>query len=185
MYTKCTRIEWEVFESIMDNIDEGINKEEGYIQRKLASFQVIIACGCLIGPVPKELVNMRWKDLLYKTRYELNNEPHRNAVVIPDKFQNMIIRNFSLVKPFSAHDLIAQDCTGRIGVAMSFRKFNTILAKIFLEYAGINEGVTAHTFRKAHFRRLWDLEEESDKAIQFLIKELMLDEVSALAYVKL
>ncbi len=174
---KSNALQWEVYESLMRQMDEYIEIANDHSRVKYACYQTVIAAGCNLGPKAKELLSMRWYDLMKVGSYIFKLEKHRSALVIDNDFKRIINKNYRIVKPSFIQQYIVMGSVSSDRPLIA-RQFNTALSAIFDRFDLKIEDPSCMTFRKTFARKVWVDYGQSEEGIALLSKEFKLEKDS-------
>lgn len=164
---------WEVYELLMRRMDTFIDDASDHTKIKYAGYQTVIAVGCHFGPKAKELLTMRWSDLLQVGTYLFRQEAQRSPLVIEGDLRAIVNRNHRIVKPSYAQQYILQGSSANDKPLIS-RHFNTALSRMFEQFDIKVEAPSVMTLRKTFALKIWAEYGKSDEGLAVLSKEFAL-----------
>lgn len=165
-------IEWSRYEGLMHQMDVFIEEQAGYKKVKYAMFQTSIACGCHFGVLTKELLSLRWNDVVGVGAYYFKHKPNRSPILIDQRLKELIKKNMTAVKPLSQSQLIINESLLPTDKVISPRKYNTILQRIFDQFDLDVQGASVQTLQRTFARKVWQELGQTDDALLELSKEL-------------
>jgi integrase len=131
----CSPLDFEaVFLRLLADMDGEIHRlpvaypRDRQIRDKLIRYQTIIAAGGYLGARAKELLNLRWYDIVGKTEnsvYEYKTGKSRK-VYFSKSFIKIAERNYKLIEPVNIHHLTLHRADNPM-VAITTRDFKKTL----------------------------------------------------------
>lgn len=151
---KSHALPWSVYKELMHRMDEYIAMASDHSRAKYARYQTIIAIGCHLGPKAKELLAMRWSDVLQVGSYIFKLESHRSALVMDHSLKELIYRNYRIVQPSFIQQYILLNPTANDRPVIA-RQFNTALTAIFKRFDVAVPAPSCITFCKTFAVKIW------------------------------
>jgi integrase len=159
----CSPLDFEaVFLRLLADMDGEIHRlpvaypRDRQIRDKLIRYQTLIAAGGYLGTRAKELLNLRWYDIVGKTEnsvYEYKTGKSRK-VYFSKSFIKIAERNYKLIEPVNIHHLILHRADNPM-VAITTRDFNKNFATYLKKYNVETENPSSHTLRKTFMFEMW------------------------------
>lgn len=166
----CEPLEWEVFLDLMSRMSYDVHLSEKESQRKkIAKYQLIIAAGCYLGVRGSDLLSLRWKDLVNKKTWSIEEgktEKKRSLSLNPDLIK-IASASYRVVDPFSMElPLICnKDCR-----QVLIGELNRIIKITFDKYSIKTVNPSSHTLRKTFGKRVYETMGSTEAALVLISK---------------
>lgn len=161
------------FNRILKSIAKEVDQLEDDRKRKLASYYTSIALGGYLTIHSRQLLMLKWDDVIYKNRSDAfwnNNEKGHRVPFHPDLLK-IIKRNYAICKPFANHHLIVSNPLKHQKLLID-RTYNNTLSQILLN-RGIDIGTEgSHILRKTGALRIYNEKGGGPEALQY-VSELL------------
>jgi integrase len=159
----CSPLGFEdVFLRLLADMDGEIHRlpvafpHERKIREKLVRYQTLIAAGGYLGTRAKEMLNLRWFDIVGKTEnsvYEYKTGKSRK-VYFAKSFIKIAERNYKLLDPGNIHYLVLHRSDNPM-TPITTRDFNKNFALYLKKYHVETENPSSHTLRKTFMNEMW------------------------------
>ena len=137
-------------------------------------FAILISIGIFTGLRISDILSLKWNDLLNKEFLgitEKKTKKFRNIKLNP-QLLDIVSRIFKAQKITNSYTLIFLNRwkTGTIRI----QYVNSMLKKIFIKYKISKDGasISAHSLRKSFGRRIWEVNQNSEKSLVILSEVL-------------
>ncbi|MCX6244689.1 MAG: tyrosine-type recombinase/integrase [Bacteroidetes bacterium] len=137
-------------------------------------FALLISVGIFTGLRISDILSLHWSDILNKESMgitEKKTKKFRNIRLNPQLFE-IVSRVFKSQKVTDPETLIFLNRWGT--QAFRTQYVNTTLKKLFIKYKVTKDGtsISAHSLRKTFGRRIWEVNQNSEKALVILSEVL-------------
>lgn len=156
--TPCSPLHFKnQFLKLLSEMDGAIHRLPfGASRTKMIRYQTLIAAGGYFGPRAKELLNLKWIDIVHKTETKIFE--YKTSKIRSVYFSKTFIRyadtNFKLIDPVNIHHLVLHK-KNRPMEPVSTRDFNESFAA-YLKMFGIEtDNPSSHTLRKTFMNAMW------------------------------
>jgi len=175
MNTAARPLEWEEeFLAVLAKMDSAIIHEKNPQRKnKMVLYHTIICCGGWMGLRAKELLSLRWDDVLKSKSTEIYQykTKKKRKVYLSEIFQQYVQLNYKRANPLNVKHMILHrqhDPTQPI----STNQFNGELKKYFKRFGLEMQYLSTHTLRKTYMEKLWQTLGGDEKAYITLAKNL-------------
>lgn len=124
---------------------------------KMVRYQTLIAAGGYFGPRAKELLSLKWFDIVGKKEtsvfYQFKTGKNRKVYFAPS-FIKLAERNYRLIDPINLHHLVLHKRDNPME-PVATRDFNENLAYYFERFGVVTENPSSHTLRKTFMNHAW------------------------------
>ena len=137
-------------------------------------FAILIAIGIYTGLRISDILSLKWNDLLNKEFLgitEKKTKKFRNIKLNP-QLLDIVARIFKAQKITNPDTLIFMNRWGTGTIRIQY--VNSMLKKIFIKYKISKDGtsISAHSLRKSFGRRIWEINQNSEKSLVILSEVL-------------
>lgn len=160
--TKSDFLEWDILQSL-------ILKLERDYENRLA---LLIAVGAYVGLRATDLLNLKWKNLIYEGNgiqvrnnvwiTETKTKKERKLTIHPE-LKEVLMRHYEKRKP-ELNDFMFPN---KSGDPISIQYFNASFKKALKKY-GVKGQYSSHALRKTFARRIWAQNQYSQKSLLLL-----------------
>ena len=156
--TTTSFIQWEILMQLIFKLQ----RDKEY------KFCLLISIGCFTGLRISDILSLRWEDILDKDVLcltEKKTKKYRKIKINAD-LKDIVANCYALMKspPIENHVLVNKYGTKPIRIQW----VNEKLKRLFLEYGVKCTQASSHTLRKTFGRRVWELNNHSDKSLVLL-----------------
>lgn len=154
--TKSDFLEWEKFQTLILKLERD---EE-------MKFALLISTGCYLGLRISDLLQMRWKDILFNDFYVLNEGKtgKERRVTINPELKVIVQRIHDRVLPNVEEQMFLNRFKTK---TISVQHVNVKLKEVFAKYS-IKGQYSSHFMRKTLGRRVWSVNNYSEQALILL-----------------
>lgn len=167
-------LDWKTeFIRLLRRIDKQLRPLEDDKRRKLASYQTSIALGGFLAIHSRQLLSIKWNDVLYKNETDsyCNTNLKGHSIAFHPHLLKIIRKNYEICRPFANHHLIVSNPLKHQKMLID-RTFNYRLARIF-STCGFDIGKEgSHILRKTGALRIYHEKGGGDQAMQY-VSELL------------
>jgi site-specific recombinase XerD len=158
--TTCTGMEWEEMLGLLQRL----KRDERY------SDYLLIACGCFFGLRIKDLLNLKWQDVMDNTEFTLRESKtgKRRTITLNPTIReiiNFVYDKRRIEKDFSKKDFLFVNRWKR---KLSVQYVNRRLHEIFFRYNLRVKNGSSHILRKTFGKRVWEMDGQSERSLIYL-----------------
>ena len=131
-------------------------------------FCLLISIGCFTGLRISDIQALRWEDILDKDVLcvtEKKTKKYRKIKINAD-LKDIIIKCYALMKNPPIENFVLVNKYGTKAIRIQW--VNEKLKRLFLEYGVKCDHASSHTLRKTFGRKVWELNDHSDKSLVLL-----------------
>ena len=137
-------------------------------------FSILITIGIYTGLRISDILSLRWSDLLNKDSLgitEMKTKKFR-IVSLNHQLQEIVSRIYKTQKISNPDTLIFLNRWGTKAIRTQY--VNSTLKKLFIKYKVTKDGtgISAHSLRKSFGRRIWEVNQNSEKSLVILSEVL-------------
>ena len=137
-------------------------------------FSILITIGIYTGLRISDILSLKWSDLLNKDSLgitEMKTKKFR-IVSLNHQLQEIVSRIYKTQKISNPDTLIFLNRWGTKAIRTQY--VNTTLKKLFIKYKVTKDGtgISAHSLRKSFGRRIWEMNQNSEKSLVILSEVL-------------
>ena len=156
--TKSDYLEWDQMVLLLQKLERDKNYK----------FQLLIGLGCFTGLRAKDLLNLRWNMVMNKEFLEINESKTGKArkIKLNGNLVELLDRLFVKMDVQESTDYIFLN-RARIK-PFNIQYVNRQLKELAQKYNLKITSFSTHTFRKTMARRVWELNEHSEKSLVLL-----------------
>lgn len=158
----CAPLDFEnVFLKLLADMDGEIHRirsgERSMLNaEKMMRYQTLIAAGGYFGSRAKELLALKWFDIIGKKEtsvYQFKTGRNRKVYFAPS-FIKLAERNYKLIDPVNVHHLVLHRRDNPMA-PVATRDFNENLKYYFERFSVVTENPSSHTLRKTFMMHAW------------------------------
>ena len=154
--TTCSGLEWNEMLGLLTQL-----KKDKYWQEFL-----LITIGCYLGLRGSDILNLRWNDLLEKTKLHLRERKTGNIRYI--SINEQCQENILLAWNNNQSDRENYIFTNRKRKRISIQYINRRLKWIFEKYRVKTDNPSTHTLRKTFGKRVYEMHDKSENSLIML-----------------
>ncbi|HNP94250.1 MAG TPA: tyrosine-type recombinase/integrase [Cyclobacteriaceae bacterium] len=123
---------------------------------KMVRYQTLIAAGGYFGPRAKELLSLKWFDIIGKkdTSVWQFKTSRKRKVYFSPSFIKLAERNYKIIDPINVHHLVLHRKSNPM-TPVATRDFNENLSYYFQRFGVETENTSSHTLRKTFMNHAW------------------------------
>ena len=159
----CSALDFDsVFLKLLADMDGEIHRirsgERSMLNgEKMVRYQTLIAAGGYFGPRAKELLSLKWFDIIGKKEssvWQFKTGKKRKVYFSPS-FIKLAERNYKVIDPINIHHLVLHRKDNPMA-PVATRDFNENLKYYFERFGVQTENASSHTLRKTFMSHAWD-----------------------------
>ena len=137
-------------------------------------FSILIAIGIFTGLRISDILSLRWSDLVNQESLKIHEKKTKKfrSITLNPQLLDIVARIFKAQKITKPDSLIFLNRweTG----AFRIQYVNSTLKKLFIKYKISKDGasISAHSLRKSFGRRIWEVNQNSEKSLVILSEVL-------------
>ena len=143
-------------------------------------FSILIAIGIFTGLRISDILSLRWSDLVNQESLKIHEKKTKKfrSITLNPQLLDIVARIFKAQKITKPDSLIFLNRweTG----AFRIQYVNSTLKKLFIKYKISKDGasISAHSLRKSFGRRIWEVNQNSEKSLLILSEVLKHSSIS-------
>lgn len=157
--TTCSGLDWDVLQSLLHKLRRD----------KLYKDYLLIGTGCYCGFRLKDLLSLRWVDVLNKDEFSIieHKTKKKRTVTVNPQLKEIFKVAFAAFKELG----ITQDShlfLTRYNNVPSKQYINRRLHKVYKIYRVKVQNGSSHTLRKTFGKRVWEMDNKSERSLIYL-----------------
>ncbi|MCX2741462.1 tyrosine-type recombinase/integrase [Pontibacter anaerobius] len=158
--TTCSGLEWNDMLGLLHHLKR---------DQKLKEY-LVIATGCYLGLRAKDLLSLKWEDLLDKeslTITESKTQKKRHLTINQNLTEILLYVKSRLeeIGRFNREDYLFRN---RRGGRYTIQHLNGLLKDTFSHYRVKVQNSSSHTLRKTFGKRVWEMDGKSERSLIYL-----------------
>ena len=137
-------------------------------------FSILIAIGIFTGLRISDILSLRWSDLVNQESLKIHEKKTKKfrSITLNPQLLDIVVRIFKAQKITKPDTLIFLN-RWKTG-AFRIQYVNSTLKKLFIKYKISKDGasISAHSLRKSFGRRIWEVNQNSEKSLVILSEVL-------------
>jgi integrase len=135
---------------------------------KQYKFCLLISIGCFTGLRISDILSLRWEDILDKDVLSLTEKKTKKyrKIKINNDLKDIVAKCYALMKSPPMENFVLVNKYGTKPIRIQW--VNEKLKRLFLEYNIKCAQASSHTLRKTFGRRVWEINNHSDKSLVLL-----------------
>lgn len=174
----CSPLDFDgVFLKLLADMDGEIHRirsgESILSAEKIARYQTLIAVGGYFGPRAKELLSLRWVDIIGKEECSISpfTTSKKTKVCFSKSLIKLVEGNYKIINPPNIRHLVLHR-KNQPKVPVAIRDFNENLSSYFERFGVETENASSLTLRKTFLNHAW-LELGGDERGYLAVGEIM------------
>lgn len=158
--TVCSGIEWNTMLGLLVQLKR---------DKKILPY-LLIGIGSYMGLRAKDLLNLRWKDILYHDEVLIIESKTKKTrkIDINESLKEILkssSKNLSLCSTLKIDNYIFSN---RKGQRISIQYANRLIKKTFNTYGIKSQNASTHSLRKTFGKRVWEMDGQSERSLIYL-----------------
>jgi integrase len=131
---------------------------------------LLIATGCYFGLRAKDLLNLKWQDVLEKDVIDVTESKTKKTrkITINNTLKDIFKEVFEKFSKDAQADISTYLFSNRSGGKLTIQYVNRRLHQIFIEYHIKVQNASSHVLRKTFGKRVWEMDNQSERSLVYL-----------------